>query len=447
MENKWDRKLKEQKRLDSIFEDLKKRAVKVPRFLYSAAVYPQLTLHWTISHQDLVTREIISACSNPEYKLDVIKHSVVVLDKKRDFYISAWPERILLMNMAKILAEETNHLITECVYSFRKGRGTITALSDLSNYIKRNRKSGTRSFFVLKRDITKYGDTIPHSSLIDFLVKKTIAGQNPKFMNLLTQSLRSHYKNLDGTENCMVRGVPSGSPLVPPLENLYLTPLDDKLRAIPNSFYGRYGDDFIFITPHRNIADNVKDLIDEQVKELGLTIKPEKKQDIYLSIQTSPSVPKIMGYETLVGFEWLGARLSARGDRSLRNKHKTLLWKLLRSEVKSLLSTARSMKVSDELRIDIVRKGISKLISKSDSHQVSSLIYGHASPESLKQFDHGFVTFLQRSIEKEWAIGRKASWKVLKTIAPPKTFFQQFMEVQTESVDSKIETVNSERAA
>jgi hypothetical protein len=424
----WDQKLSDKSRLSAIFDNLTKRGEKEARLLYSAAVYPELTLQWVLMHRSRVMQAVLQASKDQHYVLDIVKHSIVILDKARDFYIAAWPERIMLMNIAKILAEETNHLISDSVYSFRAGRGPTSALSDLSAFLLKKTRGGARRFYVLKRDVTKYGDTIPHDKLIAFLLKHTAAGDNPIFMNLLKQSLRCYFKSVDGSEKCMIRGVPSGSPLVPPLENLYLTPLDNALRSKPDSFYGRYGDDFLFVTTDIDLANKIKAEIETIITGMGLAIKPEKKQDILLTLETSPQVPYVESFQTLPAFEWLGARIDSAGRRSMRRKHQNELWLHLKFEIKELLETANRLAPPGETRLKILRAGLLKLISKNDPNLSSALIFGHTDPNNLKQFDHLFIHFLVSALERHWSLGRKMAWKTVKGLRLPTTFFQQYLK-------------------
>jgi hypothetical protein len=93
------------------------------------------------------------------------------------------------------------------------------------------------------RDIKSYGDTID-------------CERGGKLWNdvlrLLTPVERESNFILDLLERLLMPevtvhprpiGVPTGSPLVPLIENLYLSPQDQALSTIPGALYLRYGDD------------------------------------------------------------------------------------------------------------------------------------------------------------------------------------------------------------
>jgi hypothetical protein len=430
MPSSWDDKIASPKRILDLLEGLKKRGSKEPRLLYSAPVHPELTLNWVLQNKSAVLKELKRAASDPHYRLDIVKHSRVTLDKQRDFYIAAWPERLLLMNMAKILTEATAPIISDSVYSFRAGRGTHLALSKLSEFLKKEYSEGKRQFFIVKRDVTKYGDSIPHDKLLHLLTTKTEIASNPIFMNLMMQTLRCVYRSASGAESCMTRGVPSGSPLVPPLENFYLSPLDDCMRKCKDAFYGRYGDDFLFVTSDLDTARAAIAFIDETVPMMGLTIKPEKREDLLISDHASPEVLKADGFKSIPAVEWLGAKIDARGRRSLKAKHRLEMWTILKSEIAKAVYTAQRMSTIPAVRKSILTARLKNLIAKEEGNITAALLYGHANEQSLKEFDEQVTHHIVMSLRKCWKLKKKEAWTLFRELSLPSAFYVQYMKIK-----------------
>jgi hypothetical protein len=122
-----------------------------------------------------------------------------------------------------------------------------------------------------------------------------------------------------GEQGQLDAGVPTGSPIQPAICNLYLTPLDRALDAIPGGLYSRYGDDFIFAHPDFSVAQEAAEIIDEKVSELKLEIKEEKKQNIYFTNPGRPSTawPEC-GHTSFV--EYLGCRIAFDGVIGLKTE-------------------------------------------------------------------------------------------------------------------------------
>jgi hypothetical protein len=130
------------------------------------------------------------------------------------------------------------------------------------------------------------------------------------------------------------RGVPIGSPIQALLLNIYLTPLDRLLEAVPGSFYARYGDDLIFCHPDHGVARRQARVIDEQLRELGLVADNEKRDDVYLTGPGRPSAdwPESAGRSW---FEYLGCRVYFGGQLGLKKRKMRHLLTDLRARLRA----------------------------------------------------------------------------------------------------------------
>jgi hypothetical protein len=100
---------------------------------------------------------------------------------------------------------------------------------------------------------------------------------------LVEETIRPALYELGGGLAIRLRGVPTGQPISCVLFNLYLNELDHALAATPGCFYARYSDDLLFAHPNPETAKRAAATIDERVRELGLSIKDEKAENLYLT--------------------------------------------------------------------------------------------------------------------------------------------------------------------
>jgi hypothetical protein len=230
--------------------------------------------------------------------------------------------------VARVLRELTAPYLSPRVFSYIPGRSSWQAVAELARYLRdhraANRDPRARGLFVVKRDISAYGDSIPlgdGSALWRLLEDAAANGAgvpraHPAW-SLVEQLLRREIL-VDGESPAgLTRGVPTGSAVQPVINNLYLTSLDRALEAIPGSFYVRYGDDFIFLNPRPAVTEEAAGIIDEQVATLGLEIKQPKRINCYFTGPGCPA-PDWPAYRPTSMLEHLGCRLSFRGTIGLK---------------------------------------------------------------------------------------------------------------------------------
>jgi hypothetical protein len=408
--NSWDKELLRRSRYQAVFESLLKRASKTPHLFRSAPVYPEFSLMWTLRNQDLVINLLLKSIQDPSYELSPQNLIKIKTDKVRDIYQAHWPERILLMVMGEILKEKTDSLVGPHVYSFRKGRGPWTALNALANFVQKARKKNPGApILLLKRDIKKYGDTIPQSLLFERLLSDTSLPSESRYFALLRQGVSITYAPRETPEiqTCLRLGIPSGSPLVPPLENFYLTPLDAALSSIPEIYYGRYGDDFVCASADERPIEMARARIEECVAALGLRTKIEKEMDLSLGPQQQS------------GVTWLGARVTFKGILGMKPEHLRVARRHLRGRIKSIVVRIGKFELEDSVRTKVLSRAIQSLLDTKTQPVPKRLVNDQNNIELLKDIDRDIYKWIVADISQFWRIRKRPAWRIVRRLRIP----------------------------
>ena len=214
--------------------------------------------------------------------------------KKRPLGIPTIQDRIVQGALRNTLEPIFEREFAEHSYGFRPSRGTKDALRRVDGLLK----SGYRH--VVDADLKSYFDTIPHDRLMD-LVRQRVA--DSKVLALvsafLNQKILEELREWTPTE-----GTPQGAVISPLLANLYLHPLDVRMREAGYEMT-RYADDFVILCRTAEEAQRVLREVQQWVTEVGLTLHPEKT--------------RIVDMDEPGGFDFLGYHFE-RGHRRPRDK-------------------------------------------------------------------------------------------------------------------------------
>jgi Reverse transcriptase (RNA-dependent DNA polymerase) len=117
-------------------------------------------------------------------------------------------------------------------YAFRKRRGTLNALFNLSNVVRERIKAKlpTFAFFL---DAEKAYDSVDHDALLDRLVAKGVTGRAWRVVDQLYAGAASGAR-VDGVPSDpfpVLRGVAQGCPLVPFLYEIFIDSLLESVHA------------------------------------------------------------------------------------------------------------------------------------------------------------------------------------------------------------------------
>jgi RNA-directed DNA polymerase len=183
-------------------------------------------------------------------------------------------------------------------FGFRPGRSVNDAIEAIYLGIFKKPK------WVLDADISKFFDRIDHS----YLVAK--CNTYPEMQTQIRSWLKAGI--LDGGEYAFPEmGTPQGGVISPLLANIALHGirecLDSYVTTLPGSrklnqqttTFVRYADDFIVMHPDKEILENLKDVIQQFLRPMGLELNSEKTRIIHTQQMTEYGPP---GF-TFLGFD------------------------------------------------------------------------------------------------------------------------------------------------
>ena len=295
------------------------------------------------SSDEELSRLLARRVASGEYVFSpVTERSAYLGGKVRYVYRAPLADTVVLFVLAGVLTELVMPAVCERVYSYRKGRSSREAVTDLVGFVKRHRAAHgdprERGVHVLRRDIVGYGDRIPVDDasplwplLTRVLEVRGCAASDP-FHALLRRALCPLVQRTDSTLERATRGVPMGSPLQPSICNLYLDALDRTLEALPGGFYARFGDDMLFAHESGASARAASEHVTRLLVELSLELNAEKSRDLFWNGagRASPD-PISSGERGTTHVEYLGQRLAFDGGVALSQKK----LRRIRGELKS----------------------------------------------------------------------------------------------------------------
>lgn len=390
----------------------------------------QLSLSAIAMHSRSFARVLARTLQRGEYIFAPMEeHIVRIGDKNRPLYRSPVTDKIVTGVLAEMAVELIAPYLSPSVYSYQKGKSSLTALRHFSDYLAQHKSNRPepkdRGLYIVKRDISAYGESIPVTDdsplweiLHDALVNRAGVESTDLFLSLLKSTIRPQVVKVAGEVTKLDVGVPTGSSIQPAICNLYLTPLDRALDTIPGGFYARYGDDFIFAHPDARIAKMAAELIDEKTQELRLEIKAEKKQNLYF---TNPGRPSEDWPETTNSsfIEHLGCRISFGGIIGLKTEKAKRLLRDLRTRVRTTkdLTNGASNDALAPVLCAIVNTALDP--HQRLSHPTSTLLrYIVNDRAQLKQLDYLIALILAETLSGKQGVRafRKIPYKKLRRI-------------------------------
>ena len=187
-------------------------------------------------------------------------------------------EKLIQANLVDYI--DTNNILNDCQYGFRKKHSTFHALSAAMEnlYSSLDSKNFTLGIFI---DFSRAFDTVSHSILIKKLALYGISGNVLKLLeNYLTN--RKQYVSYGGTDSELLDitcGVPQGSVLGPLLFILFI---NDIVNISPLANFVLFADDCNVFACHKNrsvlydIGNDILDKIYEYCKANRLILNVEK---------------------------------------------------------------------------------------------------------------------------------------------------------------------------
>ena len=413
--NPWDGQLLEKQRMDQVFDRLlKKRSEKPHPHSFDDPVIPGLSLNWLNQNRALLLSELMKSISSGNHQFLPHRKRIMFLDKAREMYVASWPDRMVLMRMEEILNAALEPLFSPHLYSFRKGRGAHLALKDLRAALLTQKDVPV---FFLKRDISAYGESIQQERLFSMLDSLPHMKESLIFRALLQRAIQVSYHeemhdfNVANPESVFLKnGLPAGSPLVPVLENFYLLALDRELSALDKKiFYGRYGDDFLFLCEDVATAKHADEKINQVCSDLGLRMKDEKKTNGAFRTQ-HPEFPH------RESFDWLGGRVFEDATPGIRLHRMRELRVDLKKSIYSSSFGLQEMELTSEQQKQVLKRRLQCIIQESFHPTLARLFREVRNPLLLQTLDHQITLWVVQSLAQNFRLKKKKAWREFKSL-------------------------------
>jgi len=185
--------------------------------------------------------------------------------KKRPLGIPTIKDRIVQGAIKMALEPIWEKEFLETSYGFRPERGAYGAIQEVSQHIAEGYT------FVVDADIEGYFDNIPHERLMQMVTTKIA---DSKVLQLIEEFLTAGIVE-EMKEWTPEKGTPQGGVLSPLLANIYLHPLDVRMKQRGYRMV-RYADDFVILCQNEEEARKAKEEIQEWMTENGLNLHQEK---------------------------------------------------------------------------------------------------------------------------------------------------------------------------
>lgn len=197
--------------------------------------------------------------------------------KQRTIYLFPWEERIVDLLLYSTLNRYFNTVFSSHVYAYRhRGQGLDACQHRVARALG-CAHGHDQPLYLLKRDIRDYFPSVDHGILQAALAEWIEPGDY--LAELLQQRVAFQARPPDGELRTLERGIPFGSAIACFFANLYLTPLDRCLTAMPGLAYYRYADDMLAFSHCRDTVLAAQVGFDTTLDALQLTSKPSHHLD------------------------------------------------------------------------------------------------------------------------------------------------------------------------
>jgi RNA-directed DNA polymerase len=215
---------------------------------------------------------LLSECLlNGSYSFAPFLERTITLPGGATRIISAATVRDTIVQKALALVVEPeldSHLSENCC-SFRIGKEAPSIHDALSSVVTRHRDG---RYWVVKEDVKSYFENLDHELILARL--REVFPYDSPIVDLYSSYVRAP-RLAHGELLPREKGIPVGTILANCLSNLYLTPLDLRMKQ-EGYFYLRYCDDIIAFCENESLAIQIRDEIANVVRALGLTLNDRK---------------------------------------------------------------------------------------------------------------------------------------------------------------------------
>jgi group II intron reverse transcriptase/maturase len=226
------------------------------------------------------------------YRPQAVKEVLIPKEGKpgatRPLGISAFEDKIVQLQMAKILEAIYEPNFKECSYGFRPGRGCHTAIAALFNHL-----SNKGNEIVIDVDLKNFFGLIQHDILLGLLRRKI---KDERFIRYVARMLKAGILR-EGRFEVSDEGSPQGNICSPVLSNVYAHYVLDiwleevvpqHTRQEVKSF--RYADDQVICCRYRSDAVRVQRALKKRLSKFGLELNTEKTKTVKFNKRDFPTI-------------------------------------------------------------------------------------------------------------------------------------------------------------
>lgn len=246
-------------------------------------------------------KEVVEQLKKKSYKAKLVKRVYIPKEKNkmRPLGIPAVSDKVVQILAAEILSAIFEADFYSNSYGYRRGKGPIGAVKDLSRELQYGNYK-----YIVEADIKGFFDNMEHE-WIENMLKLRI--DDKAFIRLIKKWLKAGILEEDGKVIHPETGSPQGGIVSPVLANIYLHyALDNWFeKVVKKSCKGkvylcRYADDFVCAFQHRNEADKFYKALSRRLNKFGLEVAAEKTR----IIQFDRNNGKGNGKFNFLGFEF-----------------------------------------------------------------------------------------------------------------------------------------------
>jgi RNA-directed DNA polymerase len=202
--------------------------------------------------------ELRSGCYRPQaaYRLPIRKVDGGI----RELHVFMLRDRVAQRALLQVLQPRAEPAMSPASFGFRPGRSVAQALQAVREGLD------TGLSWIGDADVERCFDRMTHRHALQAV---------ERVLGSASAELVARWMGWPGCPRPEDRGLPQGSVLAPWLCNLYLAPLDARVRA---QGYGwvRYADDFVVLAPTRHAAARGLALCQHVLAGLSLNLQPMK---------------------------------------------------------------------------------------------------------------------------------------------------------------------------